>query len=129
MCVCEYWSSPHRHPCLTWCALTQNQALCGKSVHTLFGIGWTQDWGIQGNCDKDVCAIFYPLLEVTSLKKKLVCVKDSSAEGTCPPDKCYSKDSYVNFNNIEWVYTYLGVSCMDVKDVNSSCIVLFWYIP
>ena len=68
-------------------------------------------------------AIFYPLLEVTSLKKKHVCAK-----GTCPPDKCYSKDSYVNFNNIEWVYTYLGVSCMNVKDVDSSCIVLFWYI-
>ena len=47
-----------------------------------FGIGWTQHWGMQGSYDKDVCAIFHPLLEVTSLKKH-VCVKDSSAEGTC----------------------------------------------
>ena len=37
-----------------------------RSVHALFGIGWRQHWGIQGSCDKDVCAIFYPLLEVTS---------------------------------------------------------------
>ena len=31
---------------------------------TLFGIGWTQHWGIQGSSHKDVCAIFYLLLEV-----------------------------------------------------------------
>ena len=52
-------------------------------MHALFGIGWTQHWGTQGSCDKDVYAIFHPLLEVTSLKKKHVCLKDSSAEGTC----------------------------------------------
>ena len=39
-------------------------------MHALFGIGWTQPWGIQGSCDKDVCAIFYPLLELISLKSK-----------------------------------------------------------
>ena len=56
MYVCEYGHLPKGTPCLIW--------------------------GIQGSCDRDVCAIFYPLLEVTSLKNH-VCVKDSSAEGTC----------------------------------------------
>ena len=37
-------------------------------------------------------AIFYPLLEVTSLKKH-VCVKDSSAEGTC---HCIKEETEVN---------------------------------
>ena len=43
--------------------------------------------GHQGSCDKDVCAIFYPLLEVTSVG---LCVKDSGAKGTC---------IYININN------------------------------
>ena len=41
-------------------------------------------------CLPDVCAIFYPPLEVTYLKKKHVCVTDTSAEGTC--------DNYNNVN-------------------------------
>ena len=49
---------PTGTPCLIWCALTQKQALSSRSVHALFGIRWTQHWGIQGSCDKDVCAIF-----------------------------------------------------------------------
>ena len=56
-------------------------------MHALFGIGWTQHRNIQGSCDKDDCAIFYPLLEVTfflfTIEKKDACVKDSIAEDTC----------------------------------------------
>ena len=47
-------------------------------MHALVSIGWTQHWGIQGSCDKYICAILYPLLEVTSLKKNMyICVKSS----------------------------------------------------
>ena len=38
--------------------------------------------GHSTGASKDVCAIFYPLLELTSLKKRHVCVQDSGAEGT-----------------------------------------------
>ena len=52
--------------------------MLSRSARALFGIGWTQHWGIQGSCDKDVCAIFHPLLEVTFIYnwKKHLCVKD-----------------------------------------------------
>ena len=57
------------HPCLIWCALTQNQALptlLSRSVHASFDIRWIQHLGIQGSCHKNVCAnIFGLVLEVT----------------------------------------------------------------
>ena len=54
-------------------------------MHALFGTGWTQHLVIQGSCLKDVCAIFDLLLGVFFLFTidKHVCVKDSSAKGTC----------------------------------------------
>ena len=59
------------NPCRIWCALTQNQVLTirSKSVHALFGIGWTQHLGFQGSCHKDACAIFDLLLEVVFYAK------------------------------------------------------------
>ena len=79
-------------------------------MHALFGIGWTQHWGIQGSCDRDICATFYPLLEVTSLRKH-ACVKDSSAEGTCD-----------NINKYTYTSFYLENIYLFIIDRNLICI-------
>ena len=76
MCVCEYWSSPHRHP-LPYMVCADPETGTVKKV-SAFGIRWK----------------LYPLLEVTSLKKKHVSVKDSNTEGTCIVSK-YPKQPFL----------------------------------
>ena len=48
-------------------------ALYGVRLFALFGIGWTQHWGIQGSCDKDVCAVFLSTFRSYIFEKTCMC--------------------------------------------------------